>query len=164
MPFSRLLAAAIFLVVAAGSAFATIRIASGPGEHAPPPRLSRPDFVAPECYRDAGTESACRVALRYLRALDLDRFEEACAQLARDTLDQAGGAAGCVHRLNRSRGKRIRYEIDEARRWVLGITIHFRTQAADRKTPEIQQVMVLAPEAGDLRIVTVQADPYPRQP
>jgi hypothetical protein len=129
--------------------------------HSSGPVSSRPYLVARACHRDRRSEEACRVALHYLRALDVDRFREACAQLARDTLDVAGGIDGCVRRMTKNRGNRIRYGIHEVHASVLGYTIFFRTQALDRSLPAVQQVMLLAAERGRLRIVTVQTDPYP---
>jgi hypothetical protein len=123
---------------------------------------SRPYLVARACHRDPRAEEACHVALHYLRAIDVDRFREACSQLARDTLDVAGGMDGCVGRMSRARGNRIRYGIHEVHHSVLGYTIFFRTQAFDRSLPALQQVMILSADRGRLRILTVQPDPYPR--
>jgi hypothetical protein len=96
-----------------------------------------------------------------LHGLDLDRFDVACAQLAEETLEQAGGAAGCVRRLSRARGTRIRYRIDEAETSLLGVTIYFRTQAAGRAAAEIRQVMLVVTERHGLRILAVQPNPHP---
>jgi hypothetical protein len=124
--------------------------------------FSRPYLVTRACHRDRRAEEACRVALHYLRAIDVDHFREACSQLARDTLDVAGGMDGCVRKMSKARGNRIRYGIHEVHASVLGYTIFFRTQALDRSLPALQQVMLLARERGRLRIVTVQPDPYPK--
>lgn len=124
--------------------------------------ISRPYLVARACHRDRHTEEACHVALYYLRAMDVDRFHEACSQLARDTLDVAGGMEGCLRRMSKARGNRIRYGIHEVHSSVVGYTIFFRTRAYDRSLPALQQVMVLSAERGRLRIVTVQPDPYPK--
>ena len=124
--------------------------------------ISRPYLVTRACHRDRHAEEACHVALHYLRAIDIDRFREACSQLARDTLDVAGGMTGCVRTMSKARGNRIRYGIHEVHSSVVGYTIFFRTQALDRSLPALQQVMILSPERGRLRIVTVQPDPYPR--
>jgi hypothetical protein len=123
---------------------------------------SRPYLVAHACHRDRRAEEACQVALHYLRALDVDRFREACSQLARDTLDVAGGMDGCLRTMSEARGNRIRYGIHEVHSSVLGYTVFFRTQAFDRSLPALQQVMILSAERGRPRIVTVQPDPYPR--
>jgi hypothetical protein len=123
---------------------------------------SRPYLVARACHRDRHAEEACHVALHYLRALDVDRFREACSQLARGTLDMAGGMVGCLRTMSKARGNRIRYGIHEVHSSVIGYTIFFRTQAYDRSLPALQQVMILSAERGRLRIVTVQPDPYPR--
>jgi hypothetical protein len=122
---------------------------------------SRPYLVARACHHDRHTEEACRVALHYLRAIDVDRFPEACSQLARDTLDAAGGMEGCLRTMSKARGNRIRYGIHEVHSSVVGYTIFFRTQAHDRSLPALQQVMILSADRGRLRIVTVQPDPYP---
>src|SRR5206468_8381603 len=98
---------------------------------------SRPYLVARACHRDRHAEEACHVALHYLRAIDVDRFHEACSQLARDTLDVAGGIDGCARTMSKARGNRIRYGIHEVHSSVLGYTIFFRTQSFDRPLPAL---------------------------
>jgi hypothetical protein len=148
------------LVVVAGAAAGGWLLAQRPA--ASDAAVSQPYLVARACHRNRHAEEACRVALHYLRAMDVDRFREACSQLSRDTLDVAGGMDGCVRKMSKARGNRIRYGIHEVHASVLGYTIFFRTQARDRSLPALQQVMLLAGERGRLRIVTVQPDPYPR--
>jgi hypothetical protein len=121
--------------------------------------MSQPYVVAGTCARNATVREACRVAIRYLRALDLDRPRTACAQLAQDTLDNAGGMRGCVATLETTRGTRIRYVIHAAVTTVAGTSVRFRTRAIDGTGPGIDQVMVLHPEEGRQRIVIVMADP-----
>src|SRR5262245_23215312 len=97
---------------ARGDARSEIAHAASASE-APVPQApdSRPHFVTRGCGQNATVRAACHIAIRYLRALDGDRFPAACALLARDTLDNAGGMNGCITTLARARGARIRYAI-----------------------------------------------------
>jgi hypothetical protein len=151
---------------AAGGVVAAVAVAGGwlvaDRPHSTGVPISRPYLVARACHRDRHTEEACHVALHYLRAIDVDRFPEACSQLARDTLDVAGGMEGCLRTMSKARGNRIRYGIHEVDSSVVGYTIFFRTQAYDRSLPALQQVMILSAGGGRPRIVTVQPDPYPK--
>jgi hypothetical protein len=122
--------------------------------------VSRPYLVARSCGRSRTVREACRVAIRYLRALDLDRFQDACALLARETLENAGGRAGCIATMSKAKGIRIRYGIDQAVETIVGTSIRFRTRAIDGSGPGIEQAMIVRPERGRQRIWAVMADPY----
>jgi hypothetical protein len=113
-------------------------------------RVSRPDFVASACRAYSNT-NACGVALRYLAALDLDRFDEACALLEPETLEAAGGMAGCEKTLAPARGIRIRYSLTAVRRSPLGRTVFFSTRADRGST--IRQAMIVTPRGRILAVV-----------
>jgi hypothetical protein len=121
--------------------------------------VSRPYVVAASCRQSPAVHQACAVAIRYLRALDLDRFETACALLAQETLKNAGGMRGCAATLESARGTRIRYGILDAVKTVLGTSIRFRTRALDGSGPGIDQTMIVRPEGGRQRIWLVMIEP-----
>jgi hypothetical protein len=85
---------------------------------------------------------ACRVALRYLKALDLDRTREACRLFAPSTLEAAGGMAGCTRRLAQARGIRIRYSLVAASESPLGTVILFSTRGKSRGS--VRQEMLVS--------------------
>jgi hypothetical protein len=102
---------------------------------------------------------ACGAAIRYLRALDLDRFEVACGLLAPGTLQRAGGIKRCIARFGSARGTRIRYGIHGAVEWVLGTSIYFRTRAVDTIGPGIDQTMIVRSVHREPRIWMVMIQP-----
>jgi hypothetical protein len=102
--------------------------------------VSRPDFMTSDC-RTRGNTRACRVALRYLAALDLDQAGRACALLEHSTLEGAGGIDGCVRTLSQARGIRIRYSITTVMESPLGRAVSFSTRASAR-SPIRQQMLV----------------------
>ena len=104
--------------------------------------VSKPDHVVPQCHARANSW-ACRVALRYLAALDLDRTREACSLLEPETLEAAGGMAACRRTLAGARGIRIRYSILAVHGSPFGRTVVFSTRTASR-TP-IRQEMIVTP-------------------
>jgi hypothetical protein len=116
--------------------------AAGPTRHAPVKPTSRADHVSASC-RPRTNSWACRVALRYLAALDLDRSREACSLLEPETLEAAGGLAGCQKTLATGHGIRIRYSILSVGPSPFGRTVFFSTTAASR-TP-IRQAMIVTP-------------------
>jgi hypothetical protein len=121
--------------------------------------VSRPYLVSRSCQQSPAVQEACRVAIRYLRALDLDRFEDACALLAKDTLENAGGRAGCIATMSKARGIRIRYGIHQAVETVLGTSIRFRTRAIHGSGSGIDQTMIVRQEGGKQRIWAVMPEP-----
>lgn len=121
---------------------------------------SRPYFVTASCRQSRAVQDACAVAIRYLRALDLDRFEAACSLLAPGTLRQAGGIERCVTTVSSARGTRIRYGIHGAVETVLGTSIYFRTRGIRRTGPGIDQTMIVRPTFGGPRIWIVTANSY----
>lgn len=120
---------------------------------------SRPYFVSASCKQSNAVREACRAAIRYLRALDLDRFEFACGALAPGTVQQAGGIKKCVTRFGSARGIRIRYGIHGAVETVLGTSIYFRTRAIDRTGPGIAQEMIVRTVHGEPRVWMVMIQP-----
>jgi hypothetical protein len=147
--------AAVVAAVAAPVAWAETPSAGGVGSsRATSGPASRPDFVTPTCRMPANAR-ACRVALRYLAALDLDRTREACRLLAPETLENAGGLAGCETTLRQARGIRIRYSIHGVHRSPVGTTVQFSTQG--RSNAPVPQVMFVSP-AG--KIVLVAPAPW----
>jgi hypothetical protein len=122
-------AALLAAAIAAGAA-----VASAPN--------SRPDHVTARCGR-AKNAWACRVALRYLAALDLDRTRSACSLLEPDTLAAAGGMAGCRKTLSSAHGIRIRYSILDVHASPLGRSVYFTTRAEGRT--DLRQAMIVTP-------------------
>jgi hypothetical protein len=115
-------------------------IASGAAGASSP--ISRPDHVTARCSR-AENAWACRVALRYLAALDLDRTRTACSLLEPDTLAASGGMAGCRKTLSSARGIRIRYSILDVHASPLGRSVYFTTRAEGRT--DLRQAMIVTP-------------------
>ena len=138
-------------------------VIAGDGPAAPAPIGTRvasgPYLIAPSCEKTLVRREACRVAVRYLRSLDLDRFEPACRLLAPDTLENAGGMEGCLSSLRRARGIRIRYGIHGAVETSLGTSIRFRTRSIDGTGPGTEQTMVVRSEHGRPRIWLVATTP-----
>lgn len=140
-------------VAAAMAAAATIATATvWAGGAADDDHSSGPDFVAPACTSEHQA-AACRVALQYLSALDLDRGRQACALLAPGTRDAAGGMEGCAETIAAKRGIRIRYSLLAVDRTSLGTSIRFTTQG-ESDSP-IVQVMLVSPTD---QIIAVTAD------
>lgn len=110
---------------------------------------SKPDHVDRRCQERANSW-ACRVALRYLAALDLDRTREACSLLEPETLEAAGGMAGCRKTLSGARGIRIRYSILDVHTSPLGRTVYFSTRADGRT--DLRQAMIVTPRRRILAI------------
>ena len=156
-----LLAGSCVAALALTGAGAMIVAGDGPATPAPmgTQAASRPYLVAPSCEKTLVRREACRVAVRYLRYLDLDRFEPVCRLLAPDTLENAGGIEGCVSSLRRARGIRIRYGIHGALETSVGTSVRFRTRSIDGTGPGIEQTMVVRSEHGGPRIWLVATTP-----
>ena len=152
-------AAALVLMVVIGAVAASQTAGASSAARIGSGVASRPYLVAPSCERTLVTREACRVAVRYLRSLDLDRFEPACRLLAHDTLENAGGIEGCVSSLRRARGIRIRYGIHEAAETPLGASVRFRTKSIDGTGSGTKQTMVVRLEQGEPRIWLVATTP-----
>ena len=131
----------VLLAAGIGAAAAT---AAGP--------ISRPERVSAEC-RQAGNAWACRVALHYLAALDLDQTRVACSLLEPETLAAAGGLAACRKTLSGARGIRIRYSIVDVRPSPFGRSIYFTTRAEGRS--ELRQAMIVTPRRRILAVAPV---------
>jgi hypothetical protein len=114
--------------------------AAGPVAVARPKPISRPDNVSARCHARTNSQ-ACRVALRYLAALDLDRTREASSLLEPETLQAAGGMASCRRTLATAHGIRIRYSILNVRPSPFGRTVFFTTTANSRAP--IRQAMIV---------------------
>ena len=114
--------------------------------------ISKPDRVSAQC-QQAENAWACRVALRYLAALDLDQTRTACSLLEPETLEAAGGMVGCRKTLARARGIRIRYSILEVRPSPLGRSVYFSTRAEGRT--DLRQAMIVTPRRRILAIAPV---------
>jgi hypothetical protein len=127
------------LTATLGTALAAVAPVSPAAVAAAKP-ISKPDYVNPRCAAHANS-SACRVALRYLAALDLDRTRDACSLLEPETLDAAGGMAGCVKTLSAAHGIRIRYSILDVWPSPFGRTVFFSTSAESRTA--IRQAMIV---------------------
>jgi hypothetical protein len=112
--------------------------------------ISRPDYVAPGCASPANSK-ACRVAVRYLAALDLDRFAVACSLLEPETLKAAGGMAGCKKTLAAARGIRIHYSVLQVHHSPLGRTVYFSTRVEGRSA--IHQAMIVTPRGRILAVI-----------
>lgn len=125
---------------ALGSLAAVAAVATVVGWTSGGERVSKPEFVTRAC-QITRHDGACRVALRYLAALDLDRRTEACRLLAPSTLRAAGGMRGCVRMLATASGIRIRYSLLGARATPLGTTIRFTTQGRS-DAPVLQDMIV----------------------
>lgn len=134
-------AAILFTIAVLGPGCA---LASGP--------ISRPDYVAPAC-RAVDNAKACGVALRYLAALDLDRFDEVCALLEPETLEGAGGLARCKRTLRSARGLRIRYSLTKVVASALGHTVFFSTRRG--RSGPLPQGMIVTPRGLILAVVPV---------
>jgi hypothetical protein len=112
--------------------------------------ISKPDHVSATCRKPANAWG-CRVALRYLAALDLDRTQEACSLLEPQTLAAAGGMAGCRNTLAKARGIRISYSLTSVRVSPFGRSIYFSTRVEGRS--ELMQAMIVTPRRRILMIV-----------
>jgi hypothetical protein len=134
-----------------GAILLTIAVV-GPGCALAGERLSRPDYVVPAC-RAYVNAKACGVALRYLAALDLDRFDEVCRLLEPETLEAAGGLAGCKATLAPASGLRIRYSLTKVVASPFGRTVSFLTRMG-RGGP-IRQEMIVTPHRLILAVVPV---------